>query len=111
MTALLASHSIWLLRQAVALGGTSAEVSGEVSDLARASVLRGIAAKLSRTLETSAPLRLTAGEHTVLAAEASALTERAAREFRRHENRDMAAAAVWVLTARALREIAEATRT
>jgi hypothetical protein len=64
---------------------------------------------VSRALAAGTSAVLTPEERTALAAEADELANRAARELRRPANRDLARGEEWVLAARALREVAEAT--
>jgi hypothetical protein len=91
------------------LSGTSATAPGEPPDPARASHLYRIATKLDDAIQRDSLLVLTPEEATLLAAEADALTERVAQERRRTDHRDLLRAEVWLMIARALREILEAT--
>jgi hypothetical protein len=110
MTALRSSHAVWLEWRASMLSGTSATAAGEPPDPARASQLYRIATKLIVAVQRDGLLVLTPEESALLAAEANALTERVAQEQRRPaDHRDLLRAEEWLMIARALREILEAT--
>lgn len=104
------AHIVWVLRRAAMLEGLSPDARDEPPDPARAVVLHRIAAKVSEALERSERVSLSPGERSVLITEAHGLTERATRELRRHSNRDLTGGEEWLLTAQALREVAEASR-
>lgn len=73
-------------------------------------MLRGVARKVDDALERGTPLTLTPAERTALVTDAAELTSRAAKELGRADPRELRRAEEWVATARALREVAEATR-
>jgi len=104
------AHVVWLMRRAAMLEGVSADARDEPPDLGRATLLHGVAGKVSRAVEDAAALNLTPAERTALAAEAARLTRRAADEIGRADARDLARGEEWVRTARALREVAAACR-
>ena len=110
MTALRSSHAVWLEWRASMLSGMSATAAGEPPDPVRASQLYRIATKVILAVERDGLLVFTPEESTLLAAEANALTERVAQEQRRPaDHRDLLRAEEWLMIARALREILEAT--
>jgi len=109
MSALQPSHAMWLRQGAVLLEGTSAEVPLDPSAAARAAVLRAVAAKVAAAVGgADGPVVLTIDEHAVLMGEAQALTQRAERELRRREHRDLARAEECLAIACALCEVAVA---
>jgi hypothetical protein len=103
------SHVVWLVRRASILDGTSPDTA-EPSDPARAALLYVVADKVSRAVDQGGRLTLTPTERTLLVTEAHELAVRAAREVRRPAGRDLRRGEEWVLTARALREVAETAR-
>ena len=109
MTALRSSHAVWLEWRASMLSGTSATAAGEPPDPARASHLYRIATKLLAAVQRDGLLVLTPEESALLETEANALNERVAQEQRRPADRDLLRAEEWLMIARALREILEAT--
>ena len=100
------AHTIWLMRRAAILEGTSADALDEPRDFARAQLFYRVAAKVSDAVECSSVLTLTASERTILDSEAQSLTQRATLEVHR-EKRDLHRSEEWLRTARAMREILE----
>jgi hypothetical protein len=103
------AHAIWLLRRASVLEGISGG-GGETPDSGRAALFHRIADAVWRAAAGSTAMRLTPQERAALNAEADALSTRAAAEIRRAGPRNLEGSEEWVLTARALREVAEAAR-
>jgi hypothetical protein len=109
MTALRSSHAVWLQRRASMLEANSPDASGEPPDPARATQLHEIATKVVEAVNHDRLLVLMPEEHALLVTEAHALGERAEEELRRPSDRNLSRAEVWVMIARALREVVEAT--
>jgi hypothetical protein len=109
MTALRASHAVWLQRRASMLAGNSPDAGGELPDPGRATQLNRIATKVVESVDRDRLLVLTPDEHALLVTEAHALGERVEEELRRPSDRNLSRAELWVMIARALREIVEAT--
>jgi hypothetical protein len=99
------------MRRAMVLQGLSADAGDEPRDPARAEILHRIAAKVADAVERSEAGTLTAAERALLVTQAAELTDRVARELERVGSRELRRAEEWGWTARALREVAEATRT
>jgi hypothetical protein len=95
------------MRRAATLDGTSPDAAEPV-DPTRAALLHRVAAKVSEAIEGDRALTLSSAERTLLVAEAHELAERAAREMARRGDRDLRRSEEWLLTARALREVAGA---
>ncbi|HUQ82436.1 MAG TPA: hypothetical protein VM076_14910 [Gemmatimonadaceae bacterium] len=108
MSALRRSHVVWLMRRAATLDGTSADAA-EPADPGRAALLHRVVAKVSEAIEAAGPLGLSPAERMLLATEAHELADRASREMARPgDDRDLRRSEEWLLTARALREVVEA---
>lgn len=98
------------MRRASLLDGASADAA-QPPDPARAELLHRVAAKVTLAVDGGSALTMTPAESDCVVTEAHELTERAADELRRpRDERDLRRAEEWLLTARALLEVAEATR-